>query len=232
MPRRAVRPTGQPLRTRLGAFVAAAALPIALQMLYVVCLPFAGRLGTGAVTSFGYAYLAAASLVTITAFSLGLVTSAPLLRSGIDSEGAANHVVAASWIALALIGAAAGVFAVVGPDLVEAVLGDAFGGDVGTEVARLVVVLSPWIVASVGVYTAFPLLFVVGRTKLLPLLAILALALQVLLAWVAVEIAELDGLASHSAPTTFLVLAALLHELRRCAPRLVGSWSQPRRSQG
>ena len=79
MPRRAVRPTGQPLRARLGAFVAAAALPIALQMLYVVCLPFAGRLGTGAVTSFGYAYLAAASLVTVTAFSLGLVTSAPLL---------------------------------------------------------------------------------------------------------------------------------------------------------
>ncbi len=36
------------------------------------------RLGPGAVTSFGYAYLAAASLVTITAFSIGLVSSVPL----------------------------------------------------------------------------------------------------------------------------------------------------------
>ncbi len=54
-------------------FATAAALPIALQLLYVVCLPFAGRVEPGAVTSFGYAYLAAASLVSITAFSIGLV---------------------------------------------------------------------------------------------------------------------------------------------------------------
>ncbi len=213
MPARAVRPSGQPLGVRLGVFASAAVLPIALQMLYVVCLPFAGRLGTGAVTSFGYAYLAAASLVTITAFSLGLVTSAPLARAGVDAEGAGRHVVAASWIALTLIGAAAGVFAVAGADLVEAVLGDAFGGDVGTEVARLVVVLSPWIVASVGVYTAFPVLFVVGRTRLLPLIAVLALAVQVLLAWIGVELADLDGLALALALTTFLVLGGLLYEL-------------------
>ncbi len=58
MPRRAIRPTGPPVGARVLAFAEAAALPIAIQMLYVVCLPFAGRLGTGAVTSFGYAYLA------------------------------------------------------------------------------------------------------------------------------------------------------------------------------
>ena len=60
MPARAMRPAGLPLTSRLGVFATAAALPIALQLLYVVCLPFAGRLGAGAVTSFGYAYLAAA----------------------------------------------------------------------------------------------------------------------------------------------------------------------------
>ena len=43
MPRGAVRPTGPPLRSRLGIFATAAALPIALQLLYVICLPFAGR---------------------------------------------------------------------------------------------------------------------------------------------------------------------------------------------
>jgi O-antigen/teichoic acid export membrane protein len=105
------------------------------------------------------------------------------------------------------------VVAVAGADLVEAMLGDAFGGDVGTEVARLVVVLSPWIVASVGVYTAFPVLFVVGRTRLLPLIAVLALAVQVLLAWIGVELADLEGLALALALTTFLVLGGLLYEL-------------------
>lgn len=213
MPPGAVRPTGPPLSARLGVFAAGAALPIALQLLYVVCLPFAGRLGTGAVTSFGYAYLAAASLVTVTAFSLGLVTAVPLARSGLSPELAARHVVSASWVALTLIGAAAGVFALAGADVVEAVLGGAYGDDVGSEVARLVVVLSPWMVVSVGVNVAFPLAFVVERLRALPWIGAAALSIQVLLSWVAVEFFELDGLAIALAVSTFLVFAALLREL-------------------
>jgi len=213
MPAAAIRPAGPPIRLRLAAFVAAASLPIALQMLYVVCLPFAGRLETGAVTSFGYAYLAAASLVTVTAFSLGLVTSVPLTRAGLEADPAARHVVSASWVALTLIGAAAGVFAVAGAGVVEAVLGRAYGGDVGTEVGRVVAVLSPWVVASVGVNVTFPLLFVVGRLRPLPVIGIAALALQIPLAWLASSVLELDGLGLSLAATTFIVLAALLREL-------------------
>jgi hypothetical protein len=213
MPPGAVRPSGAPVRERLGVFAAAAALPIALQMLYVVCLPFAGHLGTGAVTSFGYAYLAAASLVTIAAFSLGLVTSVPLARTGLGPAGAARHVVSAAGVALTLIGAAAGVVALAGAGLVNAVLGDAYGGDVGSEVGRLIVLLSPWMIVSVGVNVAFPLLFVVGRTRPLPWIALGALALQVPLAWAGGELAELDGLALALAASTAFVLAALLHEL-------------------
>jgi hypothetical protein len=182
-------------------------------MLYVVCLPFAGRLETGAVTSFGYAYLAAASLVTVTAFSLGLVTSVPLTRAGLESDPAARHVVSASWVALTLIGAAAGVFAVAGAGVVEAVLGHAYGGDVGTEVGRVVAVLSPWVIASVGVNVTFPLLFVVGRLRPLPVIGIVALAVQIPLAWLASSVLELDGLALALAVTTFFVLGALLREL-------------------
>ena len=213
MPATAARPAGLPLRARLGVFAAAAVLPIALQMLYVVCLPFAGRLGTGAVTSFGYAYLASAGLVTVTAFSLGLVTSVPLTRTGLDSGQAARHVVSASWIALVLIGAAAGVFALAGAEVVEAVLGGAYGGGVGAEVGRLVVVLGPWMVASVGVNVAFPLLFVVGRMRALPWIGVLALAVQVPLAWLAGELLDLDGLALSLAVSTLLVLVLLLREL-------------------
>jgi len=222
MPAAAARPAGLPMRSRLGVFAAAAVLPIALQMLYVVCLPFAGRLGTGAVTSFGYAYLAAAGLVTVTAFSLGLVTSVPLTRAGLGSEQSAHHVVSAAWIALVLIGAAAGVFALAGADVVEAVLGGAYGGGVGEEVGRLVVVLGAWMVVSVGVNVAFPLLFVVGRLRALPWIGVLALAVQVPLAWAAGELLELDGLAISLALTTLLVLVLLLRELGALRPAVRG----------
>ena len=151
--------------------------------------------------------------MTVTAFSLGLVTSVPLTRTGLDSGQAARHVVSASWIALVLIGAAAGVFALAGAEVVEGVLGGAYGGGVGEEVGRLVVVLGPWMVASVGVNVAFPLLFVVGRMRALPWIGVLALAVQVPLAWVTGEVLELDGLALSLAVSTLLVLVLLLHEL-------------------
>ena len=213
MPATAVRPAGHPLSSRLGVFAAAAALPIALQLLYVVCLPFAGRLGEGAVTSFGYAYLATATLVTVTAFSIGLVSSVPLTRTGLAPGVAARHVVSSSWIALTLIGAAVGAFALAGGGIVEAVLGGAYGGDVGQEVARLVVVLSPWMIASVGVHVAFPLAFVAERLRPLPWIGAGALALQVLLAWAFATPLDLDGLAIAFTISTFVVLLSLLRVL-------------------
>jgi hypothetical protein len=213
MPATAVRPVGLPLSSRLGVFAAAAALPIALQLLYVVCLPFAGRLGVGAVTSFGYAYLAAATLVSVTAFSIGLVSSVPLTRAGLGPGVAARHVVSATWVALTLIGAAVGAFVIAGGGIVEGVLGDAYGGEVGQDVARLVVVLSPWMIASVGVNVAFPLAFVAERLRPLPWIGAAALTLQALLAWLFGELLELDGLAIALMLSTFAVLLALLREL-------------------
>ena len=131
---------------------------------------------------------------------------------------AARHVVSASWVALAFIGAAAGVFALAGADVVEAFLGDAYGGDVGAEVGRLVVVLAPWMIVSVGVNVAFPLAFVVERLRALPLIAVVALGIHVLLAWTAVALADLDGLAVALAVSTAFVLAALLVELQALSP--------------
>jgi O-antigen/teichoic acid export membrane protein len=214
MPRRAVVPTGPPFRARLGTFVVGAALPLALQGLYVVCLPFASREGTGAATSFVYAYVGASALVTVTGGSLGLVTSVPLSRVGIGVASTARHVVAASWISLALVGAACGVFALAGGDVVESVLGGAYGGEVGAELGRLIVLLAPWILASVAISLAFPLAFVTGRTRALPWIGLTALVLQVPLAWLGSELLDLDGLALALACTTILVCGALLWQLR------------------
>jgi hypothetical protein len=213
MPPQAVRWRGARLRSRLAVFATAAALPIALQLLYVVCIPFAGRVEPGAVTSFGYAYLGAASFVSITAFSIGLVSSVPLTRSGLAAGAAARHVTSSAWVALSVIGACVGTFAVAGGDIVESLLGEAYGGDIGEEVSRLIVVLTPWMVASVGVNVSFPLAFVAERLRPLPVIAVVALALQVALAWAGFELLELDGLAIALALSTLFVLTALLREL-------------------
>ena len=222
MPATAARPAGEPLHRRLGIFVAAAAIPLSLQLAYVVSIPFAGRLGSGAVTSFGYAYLAATTLAGITAFSIGLVSSVPLSRAELTPAVVARHVVASTWVALVIVGAAVGALALVGGDLVEAVLGEDYGADVGDDLARLIVVLSAWIVAAVGVNVTFPLAFVAGRLRPLPWIGLAALAAQLLFAWIGVEVLELDGLAASLALSTFLVLAALLVQLGAARPGLRG----------
>jgi len=222
MPAGAVRPSGPPLASRLGVFGAAVSLPLALQLLYVVCLPFAGREGVGGQTSFGYAYVAASALVATTASSLGLVTSVPLTRAGLGPAAASRHVVSVSWIALCAIGAGAGIFALAGGTLVEGALGGAYGGDVGEEVARLVVVFSFWMVASVGVSVTFPLVFVLGRTRLLPWIGLAALGLQVLLAFVGQKWLGLDGLAVALAVSTLFVFVALLRQLHALRATLRG----------
>jgi hypothetical protein len=213
MPAGAMRPSGPPVQARLSVFAVGSALPLAQQLLYVVCLPFAARLGSGELTSFVYAYLAAASLVAVTAGSLGIVTSVPLARAGLDVSETVRHVIATFWLALAVAGAAAGMFALAGGDLVEAVLGGAFGGDVGADVGRLVVALSPWIIASIGIAVTFPLAFVAGRTGGLLWIALAALVLQVPLAWAGAELLDLDGLALSMGLTTLAILGALLREL-------------------
>jgi hypothetical protein len=165
------------------------------------------------VTSSGYAYLAATTLVGVTAFSIGLVSSVPLARVELDPAAVGRHVVAAAWVALTIIGAAVGVLALGGARLVEVVLGGAFGDDVGDEVATLMVVLSAWMVAAVGVNVTFPLAFVARRLRALPWIGLAALAAQVFLAWISVELFGLDGLALSLAVSTLFVLAALLTQL-------------------
>jgi hypothetical protein len=188
------------------------ALALVLQALYVVCLRFAAELGVGEVTTFSYAYLIGAALVAVTASSLSLVSSVPLTRLRIvDEPGrAARHVVHTSWLALAVVAGAAGVFALAGEAVAEGVLGDAYGGETGTELGRLVVELAPWMVASIGLSTTFPLLFVTGRARRLPWLAVAALAAHVPIVWAGKELLELAGIAGALAVTTALVLAGLL----------------------
>jgi hypothetical protein len=187
---------------RLWHLLEGASIPLALQGCYLLALRFAAQLGVGSLTSFSYAYLAASTLVGATAFSLGLISSAPLTRRGIDPEEAGRHVVHAAWVSLSLVGAAAGVFALVGGRIVQFVLGNAYKGQVGRELGHLVVYLSPWMVAWVGFAVTYPLVFVAGRRKALIPLALLGFAVCIPLglglraAWGLPGIAVAIGLAT------------------------------------
>jgi hypothetical protein len=199
-----------PVFARLGELARASSLAIALQALFVVCLRFVSDLGTGAVTSFTYAYFVAAALVSVTATSLGVVSSVPLTRSLLSDARASRHVISMSLVSFAAVAAAAGIFALVGDDLVHAALGSAYKGDAGSEIGRLIVLLGPWMATSIGVTITFPMIFVAGRERRLPLLAGIALLLHVLVTAVAVDAFELAGAAVALTISTGLVLAALL----------------------
>ena len=186
------------------------ALPFALQGLYVIGYRFASGLGAGRATTFSYAYLIAAFLVAVTATSVALVATVPFAREGSAPERVARHVVASSWLSLAPVAAAAGVFALAGETVARRVLGSSYGGNTGAELGRLVVYLAPWMVASVAVTVTYPLVFVRGRARWLPLLAGAALGAQVLVDWALRAMFGLGGVAVGLAVITGLVVLVLL----------------------
>jgi hypothetical protein len=200
---------------RLAVLARGTAVPIALQLLYLIAVTLAARLAAGKPTSFLYAYFFASFLVSVTASALSLVSSAPLTRRGLSSDAAAAHVVNASWLSLPLIAGAVGVFALVGARVVRAVLGDAWAGPAGHELVRLVVCFAPWTVASVALTVAFPLLFVAERPRVLVPLAIVLPLVQVPLAWGLEQAWGLEGLAIALALTTFAALAVLMGGISR-----------------
>jgi len=206
------RPDAAVLR-RLRELVEGVALPFALQGLYVIGYRFAGGLGAGKPTTFSYAYLIASLLVAVTATSVALVSSVPLARGELTPQRAARHVVAASWLSLAVVAAAAGVFALAGERVARWALGSHYGGGTGAELGRLVVYLAPWMVVSVALSVAFPLLFVRGRARWLPLLAVAALVVHVPIEWAGRSLLDLPGIVAGMAATTAGVLTVLLWAL-------------------
>jgi hypothetical protein len=207
---RGPRTGGVSIWPRLRKLAQAAAVPVALQGLYVIALRGASGLGAGNQTTLTYAYLFAAMLVSATASSLSLISSAPLTRRGIDAESASAHVLHAAWLSLALIGAASGVFALVGGRVVGFVLGGAYSGEVGRDLGHLIVYLSPWFLFAVAFAVTFPLLFVLEKPRVLVPLAVLALAVDVPLSLGMRAVLGLRGLALAIGMATFVVIVALM----------------------
>jgi hypothetical protein len=186
------------------------ALPVAAQALLVVASSFASGIGSGAQTTFAYAFIIASILVTVSAGALSLVSSAPLTRGGLDRERAVAHVAAASWLSLAVVALGTGVVALVGARVVGVALGGSFSGRAGVQLAHVVVALTPWAVASVAFSVAYPLTFVVGRAGWLPALGVGVAVLAVPLDLLARHARGLIGLAVALALATVVLLIGVL----------------------
>jgi hypothetical protein len=195
---------------RLWHLVQGAAVPVALQGCYLLGLRFAAKLGVGSVSSFSYAYLAASTLVGATAFSVGLISSAPLTRRGIDPDAAGRHVVHAGWVCLSIVGAAAGVFALVGGRIVGGVLGSSYSGGVGQQLGHLVVYLAPWMLGWVVFAVTFPLVFVAEKRWTLVPLAALGFGICIPLGLGLRELWGLPGIAIAIGLATLVIAAGLL----------------------
>jgi len=209
---------------RLWHLLEGAAVPLALQACYLVALRFCAHLGVGSVTSFTYAYLAASTLVGATGFALGIISSAPLTRRGVDAEDAGAHVVHAAWVSLSFVGAAAGVFAVVGGRIVHFVLGDQYGDKVGRNLGLLVVYLSPWMVAWIGFVVTFPLVFVAARKRLLVPIALAGIAVMIPLGFALRAAWGMPGIAVALGLATLVIALGLMWAIapRTLAIALVG----------
>jgi O-antigen/teichoic acid export membrane protein len=134
----------------------------------------------------------------------------PLTRAGLDPSRVARHVDASSWLALVVVAATAGIFAVAGAEIVERVLGSSYGEGVGAQIGRLVVAFAPYMVVSVALSVTFPVVFVAQRAGRLPLVALVVLAVHVPIAFAGQALAGLWGLAIALAISTALALAWLL----------------------
>jgi O-antigen/teichoic acid export membrane protein len=201
------------LRYRLWQLLYGSAVPLAVQGLYLIALRFAAGTGEGNVTSLSYAYLLAGMFTSATAFSLSLISAAPLTRRRVDADSAAAHVVNSAWVSLALVGAAAGLVALVGGRVVTALLGSAYSGNVGDELGRLVVYLSPWMVASAAFSITYPLMFVMHRTRLLLPIAVGALLVDIPISIVGRSLWGLTGVTVALGVSTLLLVLALMASL-------------------
>jgi peptidoglycan biosynthesis protein MviN/MurJ (putative lipid II flippase) len=200
-------------RKRLWRLASGAAVPLAVQALYLIALRFAAATGEGKVTSLSYAYLLAATFVSATAFSLALIAAAPLTRRGLDAETAAEHVVHSAWVSLALVGAGAGIVALVGGRVVTALLGHAFSGAVGDQLGQLVVYLAPWMIGFAGFSITYPLLFVTHRTQWLIPLAVGVIVVDIPISFAGRAWGGLTGVAVALGISTLLLVLGLMYAL-------------------
>ena len=138
-PASAARPAGEPLQHRLRCFSLRQRSRCRSQLAYVVSVPVRRSARPGAVTSFGYAYLAATTSRHHGVLDRARLVGAAVSRSSLTPAGGQLATSSrTAWVALVIVGAAVGrARRSLAPSSSRRLLGAAYGDDVGDEVRSL-----------------------------------------------------------------------------------------------
>ena len=180
------------------------------QVLFVVSLSVAARVGSGDATLYSYAYFALGLLVALVSSSVSAVLAAPLAatwdRDPRSLRPVDDDVFRTGLVVLAPILAAA---ALLGRDLAGAVLGKFTHTEIAA-VWRAFLILSPSAVTALAIAIPLVALFALGRYRAIALVAPPIVALHVALSVVAAVAGSLVLVAAAATVGSFAITGALL----------------------
>jgi peptidoglycan biosynthesis protein MviN/MurJ (putative lipid II flippase) len=180
------------------------------QLTFVVSIAFAARLGTGAVTTYTYAFFAAGLLVGTSAGSVGVVLAAPIARTWDRRPSSLlPHLTAVSRAGFTLLLPVMGLVAVVGDELVQLLLGNSFDAPGADKLVHTFLWLSGFVLLNVPAIVPAVAAFALGRYRAVAAVALVAGAVHVGGSALAVHF---DGLEAVGAATsvTNVVFVGLL----------------------
>ncbi|MGI9659180.1 MAG: hypothetical protein ACR2OD_09755, partial [Gaiellaceae bacterium] len=181
------------------------------QLTFVVSVALAARLGEGMVTVYTYVFFAASLVIGAVAGPIGIVLAAPISATwDRRPESLRPYLLDVTRTGLVLVVPILGLAALIGEDIVNAVLGRALGADAQRTLVLSFLALGGMIVSSSVAPVPTIAVFARGRYAAAALLAALASTIHVGLAVAALQADSLPVLAVASSVTTAIGLVTLL----------------------
>jgi peptidoglycan biosynthesis protein MviN/MurJ (putative lipid II flippase) len=205
---------GRGVRTAIMLLVGAV-VPLLGQLNFVISLAFAARLGTGEVTLYTGAFFAGAVVVAVTGSAASLVLAAPIAQtwSG-DAPALLPHLRTIMRAGLIIIGPAVAIVALVGTDVVAAVLSSSFTHADAHRLVMAFVALTGFFVGMLAMPLPLLAAFAISRYGAVARLAVVGTAVHVAASAIALSLDSLVALAvaaSMSSLTTTTLLLWLIH---------------------
>jgi O-antigen/teichoic acid export membrane protein len=189
--------------------------PLLGQLNFVISLTFAAHLGPGEVTLYTGAFFAGAVVVAVTGSAAGLVLAGPVAQSFTgDAPTLLPHLRTIMRAGLIVIGPAVAIAALVGDDLVQALLGASFTAADADHMIATFVALSGLYVAQLALPLPLLAAFALSRYWTVAALAAVGTAVHIAACAVAISLGGIVWLgvaASISSFTTTTLMLWLIH---------------------
>ena len=195
---RPAAPDGRALRaicSEAGRLGFASAIFVAMNLMFVICMALAARLGEGEATLFSYGYVLAVMLVGVTVNVSGAVRSPSVIAGREQASDVAAVGVWCFRFTVALCGPVLAMAMLVGGPLIGFALGSSFSDADSDAILLTLLCLVGWILASAAAMFAIVELLARGALRRLALLGAAQVAALLALAYAGSRVAGIEGLA-------------------------------------